>query len=196
MKYIAASLLSVFLSGLLSVSVYAGPAGSIVEKDTNRILSIVSDPLMSGDANKEKRRSSMREVLEKRFDFTEMSKRALGKEWKKRSEEEKKEFVDLFKTLLEDTYIEKMEMYNNQKINMGKEEEMEPGKFSIETFITMESGDIPIIYKMIARENDWMVYDVVIEGVGLIQNYRTQFKKILDEQNYDALIKKLKEKNK
>ena len=102
MKYIAASLLSVFLSGLLSVSVYAGPAGSIVEKDTNRILSIVSDPLMSGDANKEKRRSSMREVLEKRFDFTEMSKRALGKEWKKRSEEEKKEFVDLFKALLED----------------------------------------------------------------------------------------------
>ena len=196
MKYFTPSFLSVFLSGLVSVCAYGGPVGSIVEKDTNKILSIVSDSAMAGDANKEKRRTTMREILEKRFDFTEMSKRALGKEWKKRSEEENKEFVDLFKTLLEDTYIEKMEMYNNQKINMGKEEEMETGKFSVETFITMESGDVPIIYKMIARENNWLVYDVVIEGVGLIQNYRSQFKKILDEQNYDALIKKLKEKNK
>ncbi len=196
MKYFATPLLSVFLCGLISVFVNAGPAGSIIEKDTNRILSIVSDPAMSGDANKQKRRATMREVLEKRFDFTEMSKRALGKEWKKRSGEENKEFVDLFKTLLEDTYIEKMEMYNNQKINMGKEEEMEAGKFSVETFIAMENGNVPIIYKMIARENDWRVYDVVIEGVGLIQNYRTQFKKILDEQNYESLIKKLKEKNK
>lgn len=196
MKHIVTPLLSVFLSGLISVCVYAGPAGSIVEKDTNRILSIVSDPAMSGDVNKQKRRATMREVLEKRFDFTEMTKRALGKEWKKRSEKEKNEFVDLFKTLLEDTYIEKMEMYNNQKINMGKEEEMETGKFSVETFIAMANGDVPIVYKMIARDNDWLVYDVVIEGVGLIQNYRTQFKKILDEQNYEALIKKLKEKNK
>lgn len=195
MKYITISLLPVFLSALISVTAYAGPAGSIVEKDTNRILSIVSDPGLSGDTNKVKRRTTMREVLENRFDFTEMSKRALGKEWKKRSEGEKKEFVNLFKTLLEDTYIEKMEMYTHQKINMGKEEEMEAGKFSVETFIAMESGDIPIVYKMIARENDWLIYDVVIEGVGLIQNYRTQFKKILDEENFESLIKKLREKN-
>lgn len=195
MSYTLKALLIVFLSVLISVSVYAGPAGSIVEKDTNRVLSIVSDPALAGDANKEKRRATIREVLEKRFDFIEMSKRALGKEWKKRSEEQKKEFVDLFKTLLEDTYIEKMEMYTHQKINMGKEEEMETGKFSVETFIAMESGDVPIVYKMIARDNDWLVYDVVIEGVGLIQNYRTQFKKILEDENYEALVKKLKKKN-
>lgn len=195
MNYVTKTLLSLFISGMTLLSLNASPAGSLVEKDTNAILSIVSNPEMKGDANKTKRRAAMREILEKRFDFTEMSKRALGKEWKKRSEAEHKDFTDLFKTLLEDTYIEKMEMYNNQKINIGKEEEMEPGKFSIETFIAMESGNVPIVYKMIASEKDWLVYDVVIEGVGLIQNYRTQFKKILDEENYDALIKKLKEKN-
>lgn len=178
-----------------SVKASSENARSLVEQDTNKIISIVSDKALQGDTNKEKRRDLISQILEKRFDFVEMSKRAVGRDWKNASDPQKKEFTDLFKKLLEKTYIEKMERYSGEKIRMGKEEKIDDSKVSVETFITMKSGDVLLVYKLVSKGSDWLVYDVIIEGVGLIQNYRTQFKKILEDKNFDALIQNLKEKN-
>lgn len=173
-------------------TIYASEAKTLLEHDITNILQIINTN--KGESNKPKRHNEIKKILNKRFNFIEMSKRALGKEWKSLTKDQKKEFTSLFQNLLEDTYIEKMEQYTDEKIRFEKEKNLKKNKISIETILVTKESDIPIIYKLISRNNEWKVYDVNIEGVGLINNYRTQFKKILFEESFDALMQKLRKK--
>lgn len=186
-----ALLLKTALFLLFSLFSMAGEPLNIIDTNMHKILQIIKSK--KGDENKENRKKEIGSILDQCFNFVEMSKRAIGKEWKKFTKDQRREFNFLFKQLLKKTYVEKMEMYTNEKIKVGKEMEIGKNKISVNTTLFSSAGEIPIIYKLILKREQWKVYDVNIEGVGLIKNYRSQFTEILLKNSYDNLIQKLQE---
>lgn len=159
------------------------------------ILSVLQDSSLKGSDKQEERRAKIREAIGKRFDFTEMAKRSLGKHWKKRSPAERKEFAELFADLIEGSYIEKIENYSDEKVIYGNEQ-VKNNKSKVKTKIISSKGtEISVQYKLLNRSNDyWRVYDIVVEGVSLVSNYRTQFGKALSSSSYAELVDKLRSK--
>ncbi|MBF0344597.1 MAG: ABC transporter substrate-binding protein [Nitrospirae bacterium] len=161
----------------------------------DKVLAIIKDPTLKGPEKQQQRRSMIRTAVEDRFDFHEMSQRSLAVHWQRRSDAEKKEFAELFKDLLENAYINKIEKYTDEKIDVV-EEKTEGGFSTVKTEIITKKGKIPIDYRLkeLGDGKEWKVYDVVIEGVSLVNNYRTQFQSIINTKGYDALTKMLREK--
>lgn len=163
-----------------------------VKKTVDEVVRIVSDKNMK--RNEGKRRQTLKRTIGVIFDYNEMAKRSLGKHWNDRSDAEKKQFVDLFATLLENSYAGKIESYNNEKIVYLKENVN--GNFAEvkSKVITAKRDEFTLDYKLTKKNGKWMAYDVIIEGVSLVSNYRTQFNKIITNKGYPELVKKLKTK--
>ncbi len=181
----------------LFIPTHQAMASSVTDQVKNtidEILEILRDPSLKGDESVDKRRELLRETINKKFSFAKMSQLSLGKHWKKRSDEEKKEFTKLFGQLLEDTYISKIEGYTDEKIVYTKEL-VKKKKAQVNTKIVTDSVEIPLDYRLYKLKDDsWMVYDMVIEGVSLVGNYRTQFDQILKKNSFAKLIEELKNK--
>ena len=144
------------------------------------------------------RREKIRNVVDSDFDFTEMAKRALGPRWKTVPPEKQQEFTREFSQLIFNVYIRKMEKYANEKIKIdfGRRKQME-GEFAVvDAFVAGDqSGKIAVNYSLIRKDGNWKVYDIVIEGIDLALNYRTQFDSILSKGSFDDLLRQLKTKN-
>ncbi|GBE41927.1 toluene tolerance, Ttg2 [bacterium BMS3Bbin09] len=166
-----------------------------VRTTVEAVLDVMRDETLSGPEKSRERREKMKALISVRFDFREMSRRALARHWKKRTTEEQDEFVDLFSDLLQNTYISKIEKYTDEKVNYDKEVIRKKGKYSIvRTSILSKDITIPIDYRLMRRGDKWMVYDVLVEGVSIISNYRSQYNNILSRESYAELIQKMKEK--
>ena len=139
------------------------------------------------------RRGKIRKVINARFDFRAMSQRTLATNWKKASDEQQKEFVQLFSKLIENTYIGRVEAYTNEKVDYPGEK-IKGKKAVVETLILTASADIPVNYKVYLKKDKWWVYDVIIEGISLISNYRSSYQEILKKDGFDGLIVKMKAK--
>jgi len=164
-------------------------------KDTaDKIISIVSDPALKDQAKAAERRDLIRKAVDELCDWEEMSRRSLGRHWAQRSEQEKKEFVHLFGKLLERTYVDKVEGYSGEKVNyVGEKVDGDYAEVDVK-IVTNKNTEIPVVYRMRAKGEKWWVYDMIIEGVSLVNNYRTQFSDMLAKSSYEELVKKLKEK--
>ncbi len=181
----------VTLSGALA---WAGPATDQVQTSVDRVLKLVQDPELKKPANTEKRRNQIREVARTLFDFEEMTKRALARHWAARTPEQKKRFTELFSELLESSYAGRIEGYGGEKI-MYLPEQVDGDIVAVRSkLITQRGTEIPIDYRLQKSGNRMAVYDVVIEGVSLVANYRTQFNKVITQSSYDELVKKLEQK--
>jgi phospholipid transport system substrate-binding protein len=166
-----------------------------IKSTIESILDVLRDKDLHLSANKAKRRKIIRSLITDRFDFEEMAKRSLARHWKKRTPEEKKEFIVVFSKLLEASYIRRIEAYTNEKITYDKEKLKGGGKYGIvNTTIITENVNIPINYKVLRKGNEWRVYDVVIEGVSFISTYRNQYNRIIKKESYAKLIQKMKDK--
>tara|TARA_B100000959_G_scaffold152880_1_gene160192 strand:- start:1619 stop:2269 length:651 start_codon:yes stop_codon:yes gene_type:complete len=164
-----------------------------VKETIDSVIDIVSREEFKNDAKKPQRRQLIREVVSKKFSYYEMSRRSLAKHWKKRTPKEKKEFMSLFGKLLENSYANKIESYTDEKIIYVKE--LVKGNVAlVKTIIQKNDDAIPVDYKLIKADNDWKIYDFIVEGVSMIRNYRTQFKKIIHKSSYEELVSKLKKK--
>ncbi len=159
-----------------------------------KVLDVLKDPALTGDAGKQAKIEKISQITEGIFDFTELSKRSLGRAWSQFTPDQQKEFVSLYKQLLKKTYADRIVSYNNEKIIFGKENPLSETTTEIQTTIGTKTGDVPINYRMINRDGQWRVYDVVVEGVSLINNYRTQFRGILANGTPDGLIAILRKK--
>lgn len=165
-----------------------------VKKTVDEVVRIVSDKEMK--RNEVKRRQALKKTISVIFDYSEMAKRSLGKHWTVRTPAEKKQFADLFATLLENSYASKIESYNNEKIVYIKEiVEDEEHSVVKSKVVTAARDEFALDYHLFKHEGKWMVYDVIIEGVSLVSNYRSQFNKIITSNGYNALVKKLQSKN-
>jgi len=172
----------------------AGAPTDQIRQTVDRLLAILNDPQLKGEQKKNERRQKLKEVLYQRFDFTEMARRSLGSEWRRRTPEEQKEFVKLFTELLERAYLDKIESYSGEKVQYLKERE--DGNYAeVETKIVDKKGqEYSVDYRLHKVNGDWKVYDVIIEDVSLVGNYRSQFSRVLAKSSFDELLKTMKEK--
>lgn len=180
---------------LLATNVLAAANNGVtdeVKKTVDEVVRIVSDKEMK--KNDHKRRQALKKSISTIFDYNEMAKRSLGKHWNTRSPAERKEFAELFASLLENSYAGKIESYNNEKIVYLKEMIDSDHAEVKSKVVTAKRDEFTLDYRMINQNGKWMVYDVVIEGVSLVSNYRTQFNKIIMSDSYPALVKKLQTK--
>ena len=150
--------------------------------------------LQNKELDQATRRKEMRKVINARFDFRAMSQRTLATNWKKASKEQKQEFVMLFSQLIENTYIGRVEAYTDEKVDYPGEK-VKGKKAVVETLILTASADIPINYKVYQKKNgEWWVYDVIIEGISLISNYRSSYQNIVSKEGLDGLLAKMRSK--
>ena len=161
-------------------------------KDTiEKVIKIVQDEALTND--KQARRVALRKIIAERFNYRQMVMRSLAKNWDTRSDQERQKFIALFKSLLENSYANKLEAYKDEEINYL--DEMIKGKYAlVKTEVVRKSSTIGVDYKLIQENGNWKVYDFVIEGVSMIRNYRSQFTKIIRRDSYEVLVQKLTEK--
>jgi phospholipid transport system substrate-binding protein len=181
---------------VLSIPVYAGVPMTTVEANVNKVLGVLRDSKLKSPAAKEIKKDKLRVIYKDMFDEIEFSKRTLTRNWSKFSPAERVEFVKLFEQVLEKSYIDKILDYSNEKVDFYKESMLSGNQAEIQTRIITSSKEVPIFYRMILKDGKWKVYDVVVENVSLVQNYRTQFNDILAKdtpaQLLDILRKKVK----
>jgi phospholipid transport system substrate-binding protein len=176
------------------VSAAAAASGDRIRETVDKLLTILRDPQLKGESKKTERRQKLREVIGQRFDFTEMAKRSLGSEWRRRSPEEQKEFVRLFTELLEQAYLDKIESYNGEKVQYLKEREDKDNAEVATKIIDNKGQEFSVNYRLHNVNGDWKVYDVVIEDISLVNNYRAQFNRVLAKGSFEELLTRMKEK--
>mgnify|MGYP005847759887 CR=1 FL=1 len=165
-----------------------------VKETVDKVIEILKNPALKGPAKIAERRAKIRGVVKERFDFAETARRSLGIYWAQRTPQERKEFVNLFWDLLELSYVDKIETYSDEKIlYVG---EVVEGDFAMVRSRIEDRKHLafPLEYRLFKRDDRWWVYDVVIEGVSLISNYRTQFNKIIRTASYEELIRRMRAK--
>lgn len=166
-----------------------------IKNTVDSVIGILKDPKYKGRDRVQQRREALRNEIGKVFDFEEMSKRSLGIYWRERTAQERREFIELYKDLLERSYSGKIESYTDEKI-IYYDEKIESNKYAeVKTkIISAEKKEVPIDYRMYFDGKEWKVYDVVIEGVSLVSNYRSQFSRIIRNYSFQELIKRMKSK--
>lgn len=183
-----------FMTLVISGSSIAGGPTEDVRKTTDKLIAIVSDPAMKSADRAAERARRIRKAVDERFDWKEMSKRSLARHWKKRTEREKEEFIDLFGKLLERTYLDKVEGYSGEKVlYVGERVDGNYGLVVVK-IVTRKDTEILVKYKLKKKGSEWLVYDISIEGISLVNNYRKQFNSIMTRSSYEDLIKKLRRK--
>jgi phospholipid transport system substrate-binding protein len=175
-------------------SVFAGAPTDQLRGQIDKVLKLLEDPELKKETKVAERRVAVRRVAEQIFDFGETAKRSLGRHWASRTPTERDEFIPLFADLLEHSYLSKIELYGGEKIAFAGDS-VDGDQATVRTKILTKSGsEVPVDYRMLRKGDRWAVYDVIIEGVSLVSNYRTQFNKIIQTSSYEELVKKLRAK--
>jgi phospholipid transport system substrate-binding protein len=186
--------LPLLLVGSMAVPLLAAGPMEEIKQTTDKILSIVTNPALKAPSKTEEREKLLHQAVRERFDWEEMSRRSLATHWAKRTAGERKEFIHLFSELLERTYMKKVEGFSGEKV-LYEGETIEKDYATVKVrIITKNDKDIPLEYRLKKEGNNWFIYDVSIEGVSLVNNYRTQFNSILFQSSYEELVKRLREK--
>ncbi len=172
-----------------SASLAASSPTDDVRTSVDAILVI----LQNGELDVQQKRADISKIITKRFDFRAMSQRTLATNWKKTSDEEKKQFTALFSQLIESSYVGRIEAYTNEKVEYPGEK-VKGKKAVVETLILSSSADIPVNYKLYQKGDQWLVYDVIIEGISLISNYRSSYQEIMKDEGFDGLLNKMQAK--
>jgi len=192
---LVARLVPVAVAGFLvgaPVVVEAGAPTDQLKSSVEQIVKVLEDPGLKAESRVKDRRAAIRKEAEVVFDFTETAKRALGRHWQGLSEKDRHEFTGLFTDLIERAYISKIERYSGERIAYAGEA-IDGGLATVRTrFVTKQGTEVPVDYRMQQRGDRWFVYDVSVEGVSLINNYRTQFDKIIQTSSYAELVRKMK----
>jgi phospholipid transport system substrate-binding protein len=186
---------AVLISGFIGVGTTGEPQDKL-RHTIDAVLAVLADESLQGPERTAERHAKMRRAVTKRFDFDEIARRALGTHWRNLSPVQQQEFVPLFSALLEQSYINKVDGSDGSQDSVRYRKEIfdEDGYASVLTDIIRQDDDAEVEYRMLKRGNDWQIYDVVIEGVSMVNNYRTQFNKIIREASYEALVKQMKTK--
>jgi phospholipid transport system substrate-binding protein len=160
-----------------------------VRMSVDAIIGILKDASLDKPAKREK----IRAVIAERFDFRAMSQSTLATNWKKASQEQQQQFVTLFGELIQNTYIGRVEAYTNERIKYPGEK-ITNNRAVVDTLILTANAEIPVTYKLYLKQARWLVYDVNIEGVSLISNYRNSYQEIVRKEGFNGLLAKMEEK--
>lgn len=181
-----------FLQG---AAAWANDPQAAMRVTVDKVMAILTDPALAGDIHWDERRERVSQEVAKRFDFTQMAKSALAKAWNERTATEREKFISLFKELLKDSYVDRLKTYSDGSYKVVFDKVLVRGKKAVVNSIVIQRDrEISAAYKMYQEGNEWFVYDVVIEGVSLVSNYRSQFISIIQKDGYEELVRRLEDK--
>jgi phospholipid transport system substrate-binding protein len=186
--------LLLLLGGVAVQPAVAGGATEAIKGTIDEALTIIRDKELKQPGRTEERRQRLEQVVGDRFDYQEMSRRALGAPWNTLSDKDKQEFVALFRTLLTNSYADKIESYSGEGVQYINER-TEKDYAEVRTKVLTGKTEIPLDYRLVNKGTNWRVYDVVVDGVSLVNNYRGQFSKILRSSTYTDLVDQLRKKS-
>ena len=179
---------------MLPLQGYAATPKETVETGVTNLLGTLGDAAFKAKP-KDQQIEIIGTEIDKVFDFKEMSRRTLGRNWKKMSAEQRTEFVSLFKKLLQGVYADRLLAYSDQKVLFDKEIMLKKGRAEVQSYLQTSDGTkIPLFYRLTDKSGSWKVYDIIIEGVSMVKNYRTQFKQILSKGSPEKLLEVLRKK--
>lgn len=166
-----------------------------IRATVEQAIAVLQDPALAQEANRDARRAKLKDVIYTRFDFEKMAQGAVGIKWRQFNPEQQKRFVDLFSRLLEHSYLGKIESYEGEKFSFLKEVPQGPSVVRVDSTVESKGQQYKLSYNMVQTGPDeWKVFDVIIEGVGLVSNYRTQFTQLLQQGTVEDLLTRLDKK--
>jgi phospholipid transport system substrate-binding protein len=184
----------VILYLLVAVPAPAGGPTDELRAAIEKVQTILNDPQLKAAGKKGERLDKLRQVIQPKFDFTEMAKRSLGANWQRRNAEEQREFVRAFTELLENAYVDSIDSYDGEKVVFTNEKQ-DKEYSEVNTKIVSKKGEeFSVNYKLHQASGSWKVYDVVIENISLVNNYRSQFNRVIAKSSYEDLVRTMKEK--
>jgi phospholipid transport system substrate-binding protein len=185
---------SILLLVVLVIPVHAGDPAMQIQGAIEKVLTILKDPQLQAESKKQQRLDQLRQVVYSKFDFAEMAKRSLGAQWQRLNADQQREFVKLFTELMENSYMSNLEGYNGEKVVVaGEKQDKEFAE--VDTKIVTKKGEpIAVNYKLMQANGNWKIYDVVIENISLVNNYRSQFNRVITRSSFDDLMQKMKDK--
>ena len=170
----------------------AGAPTDQLKQRVDEVIRVLEDPGMKD--RPAQRHAAVRKIAENIFDYPDTARRALGPHWTARTPEEQREFVAMFADLLDRAYLSRVDLYQGEKVRYTGEA-VDGDQASVTTVLVTPKGTtIPVEYRMHQANDQWRVYDVVIEGVSLVANYRTQFNRIVQTESYGALVQKIRDR--
>jgi len=187
-------LLNIIILVLFALPAYAGPPLDAVQLSVNKGFEVLRDPRLKAESARDVKKEKLRLIYDRLFDDVEMGKRTLARNWNNMNTAQRQEFVKLFRQVLEKAYIDKILAYTNEKVVFDKENMLSETQVEVQTRVITSSKEIPISYRTILKDGSWKVYDVVIENVSLVLNYRTQFNEILGKNSPEYLLETLRQK--
>ncbi len=191
LKYVGVIILLILVVPLRT---YAGDATDTVKAHVDEVMGVLNTSSDTPDRSDSAKKDEIKKIAGRMFDFTSMSKATLGKNWKKLTKDQQKEFTRLLRSMLENAYISKILDYTDEKAVFIKERSLSKTRVEVQSHIVSGNIEIPMHYRMLRQNDQWRVYDVIIEGVSLIKNYRTQFREILATQTPDELLQTMRKK--
>ncbi len=190
----------VLLAGLFLLLPIATPADrgqesptAVVRATLDAVFHILDDPHLKPATQTKQRRHLLEQVIAERFDYEEMSKRTLAAQWRTLSEGDRQEFVQLFKAFLSDQYAARIEGYAGERV-VYLSERTTDGYAEVRTKLVSDKMDLPMDYRLTGKHGSWYAYDVIVDGVSLVMNYRSQFTKIMTESSFQELLRRLRER--
>ena len=172
----------------------AGEPTETIRVAINKGIQVLNDPALKAEDKKEERIEQLRQVVNPIFDFVEMAKRSLGSHWRRLSPAKRQEFVTLFTNYLEKTYADRVDLYNGQQA-VFLNETVDQEYARVDSKVANQKGqEFSVVYKLRLVDGDWKVYDVVVENISIVNNYRSQFNRVISNSSYEELVKKIKQK--
>jgi phospholipid transport system substrate-binding protein len=193
-KPVFVALFLLFFSVLPPPRSNAGAPTEQIRMSVDNLQAILKNPQLKSAAKTKERRDQLRQVVSSRFDFAEMARRSLGGQWRRLTPKEQEEFVRLFTDLLERAYIDRIESYSDEKFAYIRENLDKDYAEVMSRIVTNKGEEFSLNYKVHLVGSEWKVYDVVVENISLVNNYRSQFNRIITNSSYEELIRKMKEK--
>lgn len=188
------ALLLAILWVVAAVPARAGEPSEELRGAVEEVQRILNDPQLKSQGKKKERLDKLRQVIYPKFDFVEMAKRSLGSHWRGRSPEEQREFVEVFREMLENSYAANIESYEGEKVVIQNEKQ-DQNFAEVDTKIVTKKGEeFAVNYKMHKADGNWKVYDVVIENISIVNNYRSQFNRVIAKSSFEDLLRNMKEK--
>ena len=191
MRLIAMALLLVLAVAPMAPGASTSPTEQL-KTAIDQVLKILDDPALKPEARSAERRKAIRRIADEIFDWEEMAQRALGQHWRPLTAEQRKDFIPLFADLIDRAYISTIERYSGEPIQYTAERGEGDSAVVSTKIIAQQATEIPVIYRMLRHGDRWLVYDVSVEGVSLVANYRTQFNNVIRRSSFDELLKRMR----
>ncbi len=186
--------LNLLVLSMVPIQVQANTALDTIKLRITQLFDVLRDPAFQGEAAEELKKKKIWSIFDKTFDYTEFSKRTLSRTWLKLKPDQREEFTELYKALLDRVYMSRILAYTDQQVIFENERALAQNRVEVKSKIVAGSNRTPIYFRMISKNDRWWVYDIVVEGISLVKNYRSQFKSILKRESIEGMFEILRKK--